>query len=196
MSNGEAVEFLQRRHRCWLWRVWNEGTWDLNFPQNLVLLRSSCNSVLFLQLRKNSFVPCARPEWPDCAVWFYQAGRIRRKSGPSWNFFSDSELAIKEGGWGQLSKWASHDAHERWSVVFPRLRLVLIQQRAKCWYGLNDATNYKSASPGASVTTLKLISAFDVVPMDTTIIPLTVLITMKSTIEDYENDICHHHFRQ
>ena len=38
------------------------------------------------------------------------------------------------------------------------------------------------------MTALKLISAFDVVPMDTTIIPLTVLITMKSTIEDYEND--------
>ena len=42
------------------------------------------------------------------------------------------------------------------------------------------------------MTALKLISAFDVVPMDTTLIPLRILITMKSTIEDYKNDICHH----
>ena len=42
------------------------------------------------------------------------------------------------------------------------------------------------------MTALKLISAFDVVPMDTTLIPLKLLITMKSTIEDYKNDICHH----
>ena len=42
------------------------------------------------------------------------------------------------------------------------------------------------------MTALKLISAFDVVPMDTTLIPLKILIAMKSTIEDYKNDICHH----
>ena len=61
MSNGEAVEFLQQTHRCWLWRVWNEGTWDLNFLQNLVTLWISCNSVLFLQLRKNMSFPVSSP---------------------------------------------------------------------------------------------------------------------------------------
>ena len=66
MSNGEAVEFLQGRHRCWLWRVWNEGTWDLNFLQNLVPLWISCNSVLFLQL---SVKTCLFQFRPLCTAW-------------------------------------------------------------------------------------------------------------------------------